>query len=104
MATANRRPTHDLPAVPSSSPAGETEHPNLAIRAAITIGTAILAAAAWLVARLLLPERFAGVASFCAAWIALYPAARFYARGPAWAHWGGGALVILVWLLTLWLR
>jgi hypothetical protein len=71
---------------------------------AVTLGSAILAALAWSGARLLLPERFAGVASFCAAWIALYPAARFYADAPAWGHWAGGAMVIVAWLLTLWFR
>jgi hypothetical protein len=76
----------------------------VAIRTAITLGSAILAAFAWLAARLLLPERFAGIASFCAAWIALYPAARFYAGASAWGHWAGGAIVIVAWLVTLFLR
>jgi hypothetical protein len=74
------------------------------VRAAITLGSAIVAALAWSAARLALPDRFAGLGSLCAAWIALYPAARFYAGGPAWGHWAGGAMVIIAWLLTLWFR
>lgn len=73
-------------------------------RVAITLGAGILAGGVWLVAQLFLPERFAGVAWFCAAWIALYPAAHFYTRAPAWSHLAGGAVVILMWLLTLLIR
>ena len=72
------------------------------VRQAMLIGgSAVLAAAAWLAARLLLPERFAGIGSFVAAWIALYPAAHIRTGGPAWSHWAGGAFVLLLWLLIV---
>jgi hypothetical protein len=64
----------------------------------VTVVAGLAAAMCWLIARLLFPPRFAGVASFVAAWVALYPAARLNGRAPGWSHWAGGAMVILLWL------
>jgi hypothetical protein len=61
----------------------------------------IAASASWLAARLIFPPNLAGVASFCAAWITLYPVARLNRDVPAWAHWAqGGIILIAFWLLT----
>ncbi len=72
-------------------------------RLALTLALVIFASAGWSIARLFLPARFMALASFCAAWIALYPATRF-AGGTTWGYWAGGAVIVLTWLLTLFAR
>jgi hypothetical protein len=100
----NRRPIHKTPQARWGRGIRDGPRSITAARVAITLGTGVLAAGAWLVARLFLPERFDGVASFSAAWIALYPAAHFVTGGPAWSHVVGGAVVILFWVLIVTMR
>jgi putative Mn2+ efflux pump MntP len=78
--------------------------PSVTARVTVMLIAAIAAAVSWLFAQLFLPSRFTGVASFCAAWIALYPAAHFNGRQSAWSHCAGGAMVIFIWLLILLVR
>jgi hypothetical protein len=103
MAPFNRRPIHNARAVrslPSVSQPGSVTGP----RVGVTVASAVCAGVGWSIARLFVPERFIGLVAFCAVWIALYPAARSYAGGRAVGHWLGGAVVVLVWLLTLFIR
>jgi hypothetical protein len=53
------------------------------------------------VSSLSLPERFLGLAAFCAGWLVLYPVSREYAGNQAWWHWAGGGIVVVVWLIVL---
>jgi hypothetical protein len=78
-------------------------------RVALIAVSALAAAASWFVVRLLVARfvsmSIAGLAAFCAAWIALYPLSRLNRSVPAWSHWARGAFVLFVfWLLLVFFR
>jgi len=71
--------------------------------------SSIAAGASWFVVRGIagrfLSPSAAGLAAFCAAWLAMYPLSRLNRTAPAWAHWAGGGFVLLVfWLMLIFSR
>lgn len=95
------------PAASSRAEAGATDCREMLTRIRLVASASLVAAGVWLIARWLATQLafsrgFAGVATFCAVWIALYPLARRNRAIPGWTHWARGCFVLIVfWLFSL---
>jgi len=95
------------PARSSRAEAHTSARREMLTRIRLVASASLVAAGVWLIARWLTAQfafsgGSAGVATFCAVWVALYPLARRNRALPGWMHWARGGFVLIVfWLFSL---